>query len=192
MLDIEPILLQWIEAPLREQQTTIDVSQHAHSILEVEGMLRDTLHGKKLEITPDKIASREKVISDWFCANDGKSGMRVADAIMETLEGNKENSDISYLHYIVLLMKGFFQQQSFKHFLMFITRAFIGSKLYNQIKKRIQGIAPSKAKEYSLSDVQTVIDRLEKADDDDISVNVTANPRYYSVAIKRAILNKTF
>jgi surface carbohydrate biosynthesis protein len=186
MLGIEPILMHWIEAPLREQQTTIDISQHAHSMYEVEEMLRNILNNKKLEVTPELKANRKNVVENWFSANDGKCSERVANAMVETIKSRKCDKHKSSSLYMIQLIREFFVQNNFKPFAALIIQIVFGAKFVNRLRMHILRRSPTnRAKEFNSTDVKTIVNRLQVADDNNIDFSIESSLRSYSIAVKR-------
>ena len=167
----EPVHLKWINNPLLDQPSSIEVSLHAHSPSELEGMLKKILNGQQLEVTEELRVTRHKIIRDWFFSNDGKNAERAANVIFETI--NKKNRKrISFLQVIrVLLFKQLFRKdikEFIKHFLIFI----LGSGLYARIKKTRY----ASGKEFDIRDVQAIISRIEKATNSFNHKKITTSP----------------
>lgn len=166
LLGKEPIHLEWLKFPLLEQPTSIEVSQQPGSLDELEDMLSRVLHGEHLEISEKKKAARERTIRDWFYSNDGKSSDRAASAIMDTLAKDGSNtrsgdSLIKTLLFRPLLQKDL--KSLVKHILIIV----LGSGIYSNIKR----LRYKKGKEFNVSDVNSILERIKRVVNDQKAVS---------------------
>lgn len=154
----EPVYLKWINTPLLDQPSSIEVSHHAHSPAELEDMLKKLLEGKRLEVPNELKTVRDKIIRDWFFSNDGKNAERAANATLETI--NKKNrKSISSLQLVRSLLVKQLLRKDFKEFIKQIVILMLGSEFYARIKKSRY----ASGKEFGVEDVQAIITRIEKA-----------------------------
>ena len=166
----EPVHIKWIDTPLLNQPSSMGVSIHAHSISELEGMLKMLLEGKQLDITDELKSMRNKVIQDWFFSNDGKNAERAANAILETINRNTQKN-VSFLQLLKALLFNQLLRKDFKEFVKHFAIIILGSEFYSRLKK----IRYASGKEFEVEDIQTIINRIEKAASDFNNRKITAS-----------------
>lgn len=87
----EPVFLAFIEAPLLLQPTSVSVSRSAASFEDLLGLTREALNGGMAPAPEDLRARRRRVVTDYFCADDGAAHRRVADALEEAARTDRRH-----------------------------------------------------------------------------------------------------
>jgi surface carbohydrate biosynthesis protein len=83
MMGREPVMVDWIDAPLVYQEATAAVSHRARSREELTALVARTTAGGRIAPTAELEAARAEIIERFFRANDGHAARRVAAAILE-------------------------------------------------------------------------------------------------------------
>lgn len=159
LLGVETVSLEWIKAPLLKNKLISAVSEHANSKEEIFEMVKDRLKGNSLCSKDSAKEQRKQLIRDWFHAIDGKSSSRVADAILETINNNKDR--IKKQKPLKILTYQGFTKAGIKDFVRFLGIRILGLERYYKLKGLLLKQPNVHSKTFSLNDVQAVIDQLE-------------------------------
>lgn len=159
-LDVEPVSLGWIDAPMLNNEVIFTVSHHAKSREHLFDIVENTLKGNPISPTLEMKKQRKQVVNDWFYAIDGKSSERVADAILETFErgANKHPKQNS----AKILMYNASTKERLKNFVNFLGCRMLGIDKYDHLKSHILRKPRAISKKFSLIDVQTIVNHISK------------------------------
>jgi surface carbohydrate biosynthesis protein len=157
MMDVEPIVIDWLDTPLLTQQPTVDVSHRAPSCEVLIAGVVTSLNGGRLEPTAQTRAARERVTANYFHANDGRSAERVASAILESLP--HLNHVQSHARYAIRVSTtgGGLGIRSHR----FATLAF-GNGIVRTARDLVRPSRTDRAKQFTVADVHSIIGRLAR------------------------------
>jgi len=170
LLDVETVSLEWINAQLLRNEMIAAVSEHANSKEDLFKKVEDKLKGKHTCPTNSVKEQRDRMVDDWFCAIDGKSSDRVANAIMETISTNED--DIKKQKLLKILTYQGFTKSGIKSVVRFLCIRVLGLERYYKLKGSLLKQPDAHSKTFRLNDVQVIVDRLSGVKCDAIDVTV--------------------
>jgi surface carbohydrate biosynthesis protein len=153
----EPVHVGWIDAPLLLQPATADVSQQAHGPEELDAMVAAALGGVALPVPEAVAVARQRVVEDFFFANDGCAAVRVADAMDEALLARPprvEDSGAAYAWRVLRRERGW--KRRLQHLVLFGG----GHGAYAWARRFAGGRRLSEAKAFGPVDVREIALRL--------------------------------
>ena len=159
-LGVEPVSLDWIDAPLFNNEVVAAVSHSVQSPKELTEIVGRALNGSPLRPTSGIIQRREQIVSDWFYAIDGESAERVANAVLETID--KKRCDRMNHKPVKLMTHRGLTKAGLRSFCSFLGTRVLGFKQYDRLRCCLTGKPRTVSKVFSLEDVQTITDRLSK------------------------------
>lgn len=169
-LGVEPVSLDWMEAPMLHNDIVADVSHSVQSPKELTDIVGKTLNGRPLSPTSGIIKRREQIVSDWFYALDGGSSERVANALLETID--KRRSNRMKRKSVKLMMHNGLTKAGLRSFCSFLGTRALGFKQYDRLRCCLSGKPRTVSKVFSLEDVQAITDRLSKVTKDAKAISV--------------------
>jgi surface carbohydrate biosynthesis protein len=167
-LGVEPVSLDWVDAPLIHNDVVAAVSHSVRSPRELTEIVEKTLNGSPLSPTSRIKQQREQVVNNWFCAIDGKSSERVANAILETVD--KRGNNRSKRKPVKLMMYDGLTKTGLRSFLRFLGTRVLGFDKYDKLKSYVLNKPRTISKEFCLKDVRAITDRLSNVAEDSKAV----------------------
>lgn len=156
----EPVLLQWIDAPLLQQPVSAAVSQKAKSISHLEDLLRAAVNGHRLPVPSELQRTRQEVIQEYFFANDGQAAVRVAEAIARLLRDTASgDGEASRKRGAWRTLRG---QRGWRSRLQLALALAVGTSGFDLIRRVLRRPWVSPAKRFGPSDVCDVLTRLAR------------------------------
>ena len=162
----EPIHFDYFNTPLLEQPSSIAVSHRIGSYQEVENLVEKCIEGTPPFVKDNLKQRRDNIIKTWLFANDGKSSERVAKKIQEKIN-NRLSKTLSLFQYYLIYILLPLRQKGMKQFIVHLLYFFIGTHHYLFIKniiKKMIGRKVTTAKDFSVNDVERIIERLDRVD----------------------------
>jgi surface carbohydrate biosynthesis protein len=169
-LGVEPVSLEWIEAPMLDNEVVTTVSHPAKSRENLFSIVENTLNGNPLVPTLEMREQREQVVNNWFYAIDGKSSERVANAVLETIN-KRRNNCVKHKPAKIATHDGL-TKAGLKNVANFLGTRTLGFDKYDKLKSHLLRKPRTISKEFGLKDVQAITDRLSKIGDDLKTVKV--------------------
>ena len=170
LLGVQPVSLDWIDAPLFHNEVIAAVSYPAKSREDLSDIVENTLKGNPPSPTSEMKRQKEQIVKDWFYAIDGKSSERVADAVLETI--NKRGNGRVKRKPTNIMMHNGFTKAGLRNFASFLGTRTLGFGKYDKLKSCLLNKPRTISKEFCLEDVQSIINRLSKVADDSKAVKV--------------------
>ena len=169
-LGVEPVSLEWVDAPMLHNEIVATVSHPAKSREDLSDIVENTLKGNPPSPTSEMKRQKEQIVKDWFYAIDGKSSERVADAVLETI--NKRGNGRVKRKPTKIMMHNGFTKAGLRNFASFLGTRTLGFGKYDKLKSCLLNKPRTISKEFCLEDVQSIINRLSKVADDSKAVKV--------------------
>ena len=169
-LDVAPLSLEWIEASHLNNPVVSSVSHHVKKKQDIFGMIETLLRGEKLPGENDIIQIRDGIVNEWFYAIDGNSSKRVADAILETLAGQKHLPDKRKL--LKTFISNIFSKKGIRGFHGYFGRRVLGTSNFYKIKSSLLNKPSGLAKEFSKKDVIEIVKRIDMTANSEKSIKV--------------------
>lgn len=169
-LGVEPVSLEWIDAPMFHNEVVDTVSHPAKSRENLFNIVENTLKGNPLCPTLEMRRQREQVVNNWFYAIDGKSSERVANAVLETI--NKRGNNCVKHNPAKIITHDGFTKAGLKNFVNFVGTRTLGFGKYDKLKSYLLKKPRTISKEFGLKDVRPITDLLSKIGDDFKAVKV--------------------
>ncbi|MBK3665701.1 hypothetical protein JJE66_31340 [Bradyrhizobium diazoefficiens] len=85
MLNVEPLSMEWFNTPALRVQAAAQVSRPVASEADLIALVKEGVGMRLPSVAEETAQFRRQIISDLFTAVDGKSSIRVADVILETI-----------------------------------------------------------------------------------------------------------
>ncbi len=191
LMNVETVSLEWIKAPLLNNELITAVSEPADSKEDLFKKVKDKLNGKQTFLTELVKEQRKQIISDWFHAIDGKSSDRVADAILKTISNNKD--DIKKQKPLKILTYHGFTKAGIKDLVRFLGIRILGSERYYKLKESLLKQPDAHSKKFGLKDVQVIVGRLGdvKCDAADVTVELVKNKHCHLKMIAQGSIRMT-
>jgi surface carbohydrate biosynthesis protein len=159
-LGVEPVSLEWIDAPMLHNEAVAAVSHPAKSREHLFNIVENALNGNRLSPTPEMKKQRQQIISNWFYAIDGKSSERVANAVLETI--NKRGNNRAKRNPAKIITHNGLTKAGLKNFANFLGTRTLGFRKYDKLKSHLLRKPRAISKEFSLKDVRSITDSLSK------------------------------
>jgi surface carbohydrate biosynthesis protein len=157
MMGVEPIVIDWLDTPLLTFQPMVDVSHRAASREALIAGVHKALNGSRLEPTPQIKEARERIVADYFHANDGRSAERVAAAILESLPRGRTRQSHARYAIQVSATGGGAGVRSHR----FATLV-LGSPVTRRLRDLVRPSRTDPAKQFTVDDVNTIVGRLAR------------------------------
>jgi surface carbohydrate biosynthesis protein len=170
LLGVQPVSLDWINAPIFSNEIVDSVSHSANSREALTKIVSSALNGHPPIPTPEMNRRKKQLIDDWFCAIDGKSSERVAGAILETI-GKSRKNQVKRKPTRIMMYNGL-TKAGLRNFAAFFGTRLLGFNRYDGLKSRMLGKPRTISKAFSLQDVRAVTDNLSKVLDNSKPVKV--------------------
>ena len=159
-LGVEPISLGWIDAPMLNNEVICKVSQNVKCKKRLFDIVENTLKGNPIRPNSELKSKRAQIINDWFYAVDGKSSERVANAILET--ANKEkNTQLKRKPASIILHNGF-TRAGLKDAVNFLGNRILGFDRFDKLKSQLVDRPRTISKDFNVQDVKSIINRLSE------------------------------
>ena len=159
-LGVEPVSLDWIDAPLLHNDLVAAVSHSVKSPKELRGIVERTLNGSPLSPTSRIKEQRGQMVSDWFYAIDGGGSERVANAILETIDKRRNNQ--GKRKPVRLMTRDGLTKAGLRSSLNFLGTRTLGFNKYDRLRCFLSGRPRTISKSFGLADVQSITERLSK------------------------------
>lgn len=159
-LGVEPVSLEWIDAPMLHHEVVAAVSHPVKSRENLFDIVENTLKGNPLSPTSQMSRQRQQVVNNWFCAIDGKSSERVANAVLETIS-KRGNNCVKHNPAKIIMHNGF-TKAGLKSYVHFLGTRTLGFGKYDKLKSHLLRKPRTISKEFSLEDVRSITERLSK------------------------------
>ena len=169
-LGVEPVSLDWMDAPLLHNDVIAAVSHSIQSPKKLTEIVEKTLNGSPLSPTSEIRRRREQIVSDWFYAIDGGSSDRVANALLEAID--KGRSRRAKRKPVKLLMHNGFTTAGLRSSLSFLGTRILGFNQYDRFRSHLLGRPRTISKVFGQKEVQTITDQLSKVAGNSKGVNV--------------------
>jgi surface carbohydrate biosynthesis protein len=170
LLGIQPVSLDWINAPIFYNEVVASVSHSMKSREALTNIVGDTLNGHPPVPTPEMNRRRKQLVDDWFYAIDGKSSERVAGAILETIDKRGMNQ-VKRKPTRIMMHNGL-TKAGLRNLAAFLGTRILGFNRYDGLKSRMLGKPRTISKAFGLEDVRAVTDNLSKVSDNSKTVKV--------------------
>ena len=157
MMDVEPIIIDWIDTPLLRLPETKAVSHRAASPESLVANVLKVLNGERLQASQEMQAARRNVIADYFHANDGRAAERVALAILDSLPGREDR--ISDARYVMRVCMSGGSIPVRAHRAATLT---LGSGISRTIRDAARPSRMDRAKQFDASDIGSIVARLRQ------------------------------
>lgn len=152
----EPILLDWIDAPLLSQPTSAAIS-HRPQTLDAAATLLTRILAGSLSLESELTRQRAQIIRDYFNAADGRACQRSADVLMAQAERGRVRRSPGY----VLRLAGALPPRNTVQVLL---GASMGSRNYDRIKSWAGKGQGAHAKHFDETAVREILGRIRRVD----------------------------
>lgn len=168
MLGVEAVHLDWIKAPLLTQPTAVSVSRRARGIDDVVELAMQSVAGSMPPVVDDVRTARRDVIKSFFFSDDGRSSVRVADAIAEVLARQPSRRPRGW-GYATRILRS---QRSLRSALVYGVIAMGGAPLFERMRQRTRTGAAADAKQVPIERVHDIVQRLQRVSPEYADVDV--------------------
>ncbi len=162
-MGVEPVSLEWIEAPVLHNPVSSAVSRPIISLGHLHDFVASALNGGVAVPSRDTQEQRRRIVDDWFYRMDGQSSERVANAILQTVEEKKSSPRARRLAGILAYQSGV--KENTKDWIRFLGRRALTPRGYDRIKSRLLHTPAVIAKEFDELDVKQIVQRIADAND---------------------------
>ncbi|MSR05464.1 MAG: hypothetical protein EXR93_00120 [Gemmatimonadetes bacterium] len=156
LTDREPIDADWIGGSHLLQPVPHAVSLRAGTPEEMEQMVRACIEGRKLDVPPDTQEARRQTIRDWFHANDGGAFRRVATALLETGDNQRDHGRTSGIPLELLST-----ERNVRAWLKYAVLLLLGSCRFSRFGRSTRSKSRGAVKRFDVVAVTGIIDRLK-------------------------------
>jgi surface carbohydrate biosynthesis protein len=165
LLGVEAVHLNWIDAPLLTQPVAAAVSHRVDSMNELVALAARALKAEPIPVPPELAATRRSVIEQYFFEGDGRSSVRVADAIVDLLSRIRPRSS-SGLRYTAHVFRALGRGSagaggSLGAAAKYGIAAIGGAAVFDGLRRRLGKRGPVEAKAFSVADVAAIVRRLD-------------------------------
>jgi surface carbohydrate biosynthesis protein len=160
LLGVQPVSLDWINAPLFQNKVIDTVSHSVESRKALFDIVQNTLNGNPPTATPDIERQKNRLVNEWFYAIDGKSSERVAEAILETIEQADRNNTKPKASRI--MMYNGLTKAGLRNMAAFTGTRILGFRRYDKLKSYLFRKPKTISKEFGLQEIKSFAERLSR------------------------------
>ena len=156
-LGVEPVSMEWIDAPILHTPVPAAVSCPAASREQLAALVAGALQGRPPLPPAATLEARKTLVRDWFYAMDGNSSERVAAAIFETIA---KSARVKKLSGGKMVFRTGGAAKTGKELLKFLFKSAFGLKNYDRLKSGLFKKPASGSKYFSPGEVSAIVRRL--------------------------------
>lgn len=157
-MGVEPVSLDWMDAPLLNNEVVAAVSHSIASPEVLAEIVGKTLDGQPPSPSLEMSRRRTKVVDDWFCAIDGRSAQRVANAIMETID--KKGTSRAKRRPARIMTHHGLTKAGARNFAGLLGARVLGFDKYDRLRSRLLGRPRAVSKAFDLEEVAQMVNRF--------------------------------
>lgn len=156
LMGVEPIHLAWVDSPLLYQPVSVAVSQHATSLDHLVALVGGIVGGQEPIVPEDLAERRQRIVEDFFFANDGEAAVRVVDAVIQVL-GRKDCASLTMTLVSVIQALARSQRYDLLRLLAFLLG---GRRLQYWLLRLLRPERLNPAKVFGVEDVAGIVRRV--------------------------------